>query len=82
MMEMVKGSHVVLEEERSRHNCRKLGMRVAGELLLPLTPACTMHLLAPAPAPCLLLLAPALLLACTASFLHLHFYDTYHYISI
>ena len=61
---LVKGAHVVLEEERSRHNCRKLGMRVAGELLLPLAPACTMHLLAPActsTAPCLhcLFLAPA-----------------------
>ena len=40
----------MLEEERSRHNCRKLGMRLAGELLLSL---------APAPPPACLRLTPA-----------------------
>ena len=61
----------MLEEERSRHNCRKLGMRLAGELLLgfpapcsssclPLAPACTFNVV----------------FSCTstASFFHLHFY--------
>ena len=56
----------MLEEERSRHNCRKLGMRLAGELLL-----------APAPPPCLHL-APACtfnaVFSCTSTFFHLHFY--------